>query len=283
MLLLCTQGERNNPFDPGASNTLLPRINFIKPSDTTIIEGNLVKFEVFASNADYYQWKSGSENVGTNNNYYSFTASLSHNDKSVWCIVSNDYGSDTSGQVYLTVLPNHYTTFFWDEFNSDYYNWPIKNETYLTTEISDGYYNVSWDNDGYLYRLPMRFPDLNIRGDYTVEISAEYIDGLPNSFFGLIFYSDNVNFYYFGIDNGKHFKIICDNSTWNDLVNDYKCAINSNTSNILKIIKVGNYTYFFINDVFVAEQYISQIYGNIFGFFVSHKIQVRFDYIKITL
>jgi len=289
LLILCTEGERNNPSDPGGSNYQAPRINYIQPLDTTVIEGNSVKFKVSASNADYYQWKRGYENVGVNSNYYSFTASSSHNNKSIWCIVSNEYGSDTSNLAYLTVLPNHDITVFYDGFSNDNNpnGWWISNlQSYIKTWISDGYYYIDYDNLGRTIGLLLHVSDLNLNGDFTVEISAEYMSGLTDSKFGLIFYasSDQQDYYRFGIENEKKYEIYKRyDGEWKALVNPkYNSAINSYLTNILKIIKVGNNTYFYINDILVAEEYISSIYGNRFGFFVSEQIQVRFDYIKIT-
>jgi hypothetical protein len=111
------------------------------------------------------------------------------------------------------------------------------------------------------------------------------MSGLTDSKFGLIFYasSDQQDYYCFGIENEKGYEIYKRyDGTFYINQRLYNSAINSYLTNILKIIKVGNNTYFYINDILVAEEYISSIYGNRFGFFVSEQIQVRFDYIKIT-
>lgn len=81
----------------------LPPLITVEPTSQTVDENHEATFTLTATGADTYQWKRNSSNVGTSSNSYAFTAVLADDGDSIWCIVSNAYGADTSDTVFLTV------------------------------------------------------------------------------------------------------------------------------------------------------------------------------------
>lgn len=81
----------------------LPPTITVDPTNQMVDENHTATFTLTATEAEAYQWKRNSSNVGTSSNSYAFTAVLDDDGDSVWCIVSNAYGADTSDTVFLTV------------------------------------------------------------------------------------------------------------------------------------------------------------------------------------
>lgn len=118
-LFECTTGDRDNPFDPvnisgvgtgdyTNNNTTTPFIAPPRitghPKNEVVTEGNTAIFSVVATGSDlYYQWKRNGVNVGSNSKSYSYTATMSRDGDTIWCVVSNSAGSETSNVATLTV------------------------------------------------------------------------------------------------------------------------------------------------------------------------------------
>lgn len=106
IILNCTTGDRNNPFDT-KSQTTGPRIT-LQPRDTTVTQGQAVQFVILAEGEDItYQWQKNEEDITVNSKGSIFTIEsvlLSDNNDEYRCIVKNDGGTDTSEVVVLNVL-----------------------------------------------------------------------------------------------------------------------------------------------------------------------------------
>jgi hypothetical protein len=77
------------------------------PSNLRVNEGQQAVFSVAATGTSplSYQWKKGSANIGGNSSTLTIPVSMSGDAGIYWVIVSNAWGTDTSINATLTVLP----------------------------------------------------------------------------------------------------------------------------------------------------------------------------------
>jgi len=163
-LFECTTGDRDNPFDPvnisgvgtgdyTNNNTTTPFIAPPRitghPKDEVVTEGNIAMFSVVATGSGLsYQWKRNGWDKGSNSKSYSYTATMSRDGDSVWCVVSNSAGSVTSNTAILTVEPEE-----------------ISGEIYDANFVSV----IDWDNDGFPEGFTLNI-DPDIDNDATAVI-----------------------------------------------------------------------------------------------------------------
>lgn len=94
-------------FVAGYLEPLAPAIT-AQPTNQTAFEGNTATFNITATTSGgvlHYQWKFNGSNVGTDTNSYARSNCVfADNGGIVTCVVTDDNGSTTSSNAYLTVL-----------------------------------------------------------------------------------------------------------------------------------------------------------------------------------
>jgi hypothetical protein len=88
--------------------TPYPPVVIVDPRDTTVLDGQLAHFAVYATGTPplAYQWQKNNTNLsGATSSTYSVSSVRSDSGVTFRCIVSNSTGKDTSGPALLSVLP----------------------------------------------------------------------------------------------------------------------------------------------------------------------------------
>lgn len=131
--------------------------------------------------------------------------------------------------------------------------------------------------------------EIDIQSNFALEMSIQYKVGDDSNQYGLVFghtksVFDGVNdsIEYFTINNSKN--MYMGNRTWYSYYTElYKNVIKPNSSNKLKIFKIDNTIYYFINNEYCYSSEI-ELSGNInnIGFFVPSNATVLIDNFGIS-
>lgn len=122
-------------------------------------------------------------------------------------------------------------------------------------EVADGKYY--WDMEaieGFIY---YDYPEIDVLGDFYVEVEAEQSRGPVNGQYGLIFlYASGNYYYYFTITEDRRFQVyLLRVGKWESIIPlTFSEAIQPGEKNKLAIIAIEEDLYFYINDAFV--QYV---------------------------
>lgn len=123
--------------------------------------------------------------------------------------------------------------------------------------------------------------------DYTIETKLRLIKGDKNYAMGIIhsMYNDNSSYRAFYINARGQFKVDHYYSKKSHIQVNYEntSAIKKgNAYNILKVEKRANALKYYINDELVHQYYDNSYYGERLAFFTGNKMEIEFDYLKIT-
>lgn len=172
---------------------------------------------------------------------------------------------------------------FIDNFNSNT-GWPLISDNDKIQKIENRVLTISGKNEKYGYRSVREL--YSYSSNYTIQATVMWNSGIRNSAHGLIFSGDHGGQYYaFLVAADGHYKVSSYyNSSWNDITSwkNSSFVYNNPISCILKIEKINNTFWFYINNIFVEKIEISTIYGDYFGFFVGGNQTVSFDDFSIT-
>ncbi len=166
--------------------------------------------------------------------------------------------------------------------------WPIIEDTQHKTSIDNG--RLKFESKVSETYLVYAKTSIGIQSDFTFEFSIQYSTGDASNQYGLVFgyvptSSDGINdpIEYFTINNNK--KMYMGNRTWYTFYTELsEPSILAAGKNILKVVKIGQMLYYFINNVYC---YCSEIEtkqsGNHFGFMVPSKGAVWLDNFTISV
>jgi hypothetical protein len=162
------------------------------------------------------------------------------------------------------------------------------------SEEKDEEHSLSKSKDEYIIErmketgssVPCANAELNYEDNWTIECDAEWLSGIDNSSYGIIFGREGGNYFLFGIAGSGSFiygKYIDWNYTkyieWKE-TNEF----NKWSKNHLQIKKIGNQLTFYINQELVGSHESEPFFGKSFGFKVTNNQKIilqNFKFCKI--
>ncbi len=175
-----------------------------------------------------------------------------------------------------------------DDFSNNKNGWPLGTDNNKSKSIANGKLKLTGINDSYRYFIDKSVTDLDQTKDYTLSVTAKWMEGKNTEGFGLVFASD--------ADNNSRYRFSITADGW-FCINNYEAGgdikylkdwsksevINQNSSpNIISIKKTTGKTEFFINEYLVATIYSFTSYGSTFGLWSSGAQTIDFDNFSLT-
>lgn len=171
-----------------------------------------------------------------------------------------------------------------EDFNNNDALWEVQSKNIAEVQINNGCLHIEHKGkDSYaVWHHYLIDPDF----DYEIETSVIQTEGLKNQGFGIIWGHNNWDDYYkFIITSSNYFMInkkvnqqtfsICDWVKKKNLINP------AGVANILKISKSSGSIKYYINNKLIYEGLPEKFVGTNVGFFVSEKMKIKVDYLKI--
>jgi hypothetical protein len=132
------------------------------------------------------------------------------------------------------------------------------------------------------YSIPCEFCDLNFEDNWSIECNTEWMNGVDNESYGLVFGREKGSYYYFGIAGSDSF-MYCKYIDWT-----YNPCIkwkdtpkfNKWGANHIAIKKIEKQLTFFVNGVQVDTFEAEPFFGKYFGFRVTKNQKVSFRNFK---
>ncbi|MDD3323069.1 MAG: hypothetical protein PHS59_16665 [Paludibacter sp.] len=172
--------------------------------------------------------------------------------------------------------------------DEEHAGWPIKDSTNYTTSINEG--KLQFQSKVEKLYLVFAKTDIDIQSDFSYELTLKYESTSDENYYGILFgYLSTGNsdgstdpIEYFSIDNKQSMYV--GNRSWYSYYTELKKpSIIKNGDNKLKIVKIGDLLYYFINNVY---EYCSEMEtiesGDSFGFIVPPNGTVLLDNFKIS-
>ena len=176
-------------------------------------------------------------------------------------------------------------TIFHDDFNNNNNNWFIKDNDTAYAEVSGGYYFLENRGAYPAYGVWNDVVFIDQSKNFSIKASVNYVLGVQNYGFGLIWGATGSNYYSFLIcEEGGFLVEQYKNGTLTILKNwTTSSAIDtSTTSNLLEIRKEGNTDIFNINGQQVFTMPHQPFYGEAIGFKTDNYVEMAVDYVDIS-
>ncbi|MFH1155604.1 MAG: hypothetical protein V1793_17500 [Pseudomonadota bacterium] len=186
--------------------------------------------------------------------------------------------------------PNTATSGFATVYNEVFSNndngWDLTSTADSWARIQDGWYYLDAYDPNSSYYSWNEIPGFNAGKNFTIETSIRHIAGSATEAFGLTFGLQDIdnNFLYYVSDTGFYGVHKCEDGMWTQFASTMSSAVHTgaNSLNNLKIIRIGNTLYFFLNDIQVFTMPFISFFGTDTGFHVIGDQRVAVDYLKIT-
>jgi outer membrane protein OmpA-like peptidoglycan-associated protein len=170
-----------------------------------------------------------------------------------------------------------------EEFNDNSRNWYLGDDDESSSDILNGYFYIYNKTPDYSYRFWNSFK-FDTNKDFIVESKIRQVYGDKNYGYGIFIAADGLKSNYnFEITSTGYYRTsIQKNGKYDD-----KKWIKSNTIkpfgqyNILRIVKKGDFLYYYINGTLVDAQKFEGPFGNNYGFVLRTKMKAQIDYLKI--
>jgi len=187
-----------------------------------------------------------------------------------------------------TPIPVVSTVFrFVDPFYDNTNDWTLGYDADKKMTIENGKLRVKGISDKFAYHANKRF-DIDVSKNFQVSTVTEWVEGINNNGYGIDFCSNDKSTSHnvFFITANGYYSIgkIINNGSWIDTKKwTLSSAINRDKTgkNILKINKVGNTLFFYINDQLVDNLPFDSNLGNDFGVRVSWNQTIEFDNFEV--
>lgn len=170
-------------------------------------------------------------------------------------------------------------TLFNDDFSSNVNNWKNgREDASFIMGVTDGAYSFEkLDRGG---RIAKQSVFIAPGSDYQIQYKARWVSGTDSSLYGFAWgFKDWNNYQEFSIDK----KGICRYlNALHGTENALTASFNPQEENRLKISRVKDSLYFYVNDVLVIKAPDSSPAGSDAGFVVYNRQKVLFDDLKIT-
>ncbi|MGB0887639.1 MAG: OmpA family protein [Vicingaceae bacterium] len=180
------------------------------------------------------------------------------------------------------------TIIFEEDFTDNSRNWFQKDNDSYKFELKKGHYyikNKEATTRWLSHSIKNLSPD---KENFTIEVKVKQTGGDKQAGFGLLHsvYGDDSNYRKFLINSEGDLKVDHYYSKKSHVQVNYekRKAINTglNKYNVLKIVKEASNLTYYVNDVEVHKSGGNSYYGLKVSFFTGNKMEVEFDYIKIT-
>ncbi|MCF6213735.1 MAG: caspase family protein [Flavobacteriaceae bacterium] len=174
---------------------------------------------------------------------------------------------------------------FFDGFENNNNLWPVSNKSSGVIKVSGGSYNLNYKKDkGSLEAFkPL---EINENKDFKIEALIVKKSGIGDYGYGLIWgRKDSDNYLSFNITGNGNYRISKkEKGTYKNLVtwtSSSEIKTGDGVYNILKIEKIGNRTYYYINDKLVETLDYKPLFGNQVGFVVYHAQAIEVNYLSV--
>jgi len=200
----------------------------------------------------------------------------------------NTAAPDFSSNLLLADTTGYTPTLFLSFDTPSQAGWDIIDDTQHTTSIDNG--RLKFESKVTETYLVYAKTSIDVQSDFTFEFSIQYATGDASNQYGLIFgyvpassvgIDDPIE--YFTINNNK--KMYMGNRTWYTFYTELsENSVLTGGKNILKVVKIGQMLYYFINNVYCyCSEMETKQSGNHFGFMVPSKGTVWLDNFKISV
>ncbi len=173
-----------------------------------------------------------------------------------------------------------------EEFNDNKNDWPIAQQSDVTTSVKNGKYYVNRLNKNGASLLSNAQIKIDENEDFVFEIKAGQISGNAN--YGYGFYwggADPTNFYAITISQNKTFSYYkFEEGRFFDLSTKYNLddfIKDKGAQNTVKMVKKEERISVFINEVIVFSGDFQSFFGQEAGLLVNSEMKVAFDHVKI--
>lgn len=173
---------------------------------------------------------------------------------------------------------------FSDDFNDNKNNWSDDKNTYADFSFYGGKYYLEHkvNEKGYLSHIDKYFDTTK---DFEIETKIQHVTGDTNFPHGFLWGKKDTNYFQFLLTATGYYKIsrIVNNKS-EDIVKWVKSdAVHkgAGSSNIVRILKEGDYYKFYVNDIYVTKIDFEPFYGSQIGYGVYYKQKIAVDYLKI--
>ena len=179
------------------------------------------------------------------------------------------------------------TVVLYENFDNNDNEWFTGKKDSYTAEIKNGKYTIKRkSNEGASWFYQSLDLDPNTE-NFTVEVKMKQTSGVDNYGYGLLWamYSNNEDYQTVLLASNKYLRL----SNYYKEKNHPKLDWGENNSvnkmkkdNVIKVVRTANIVTCYINDNQVYKGGGYSYFGSKFGFYISNKMTVEIDYIKVT-
>ncbi len=186
-----------------------------------------------------------------------------------------------------TISYSQETVLIDEDFSDNSFEWYENDGENIKCEVKDGNYFLKnkTESSRWIYQgLSNLSPD---EEDFTIEMRVRQVSGDKSYAFGMLFsmYSDNSAYQQFFITANGQYKLNHYYSEQDHIMVNYtehEAIEKGYKYNTIKVVKTANIVSYYINDVLVHKAGRFSYFGSRIAFFTGYKMEVEFDYLKIT-
>lgn len=174
-----------------------------------------------------------------------------------------------------------------DHFDDNKNEWFVGKENSYSAEIKNGKYIInrkSKEGASWFHRKLDVDPNTE---NFTVEVKMKQISGVDNYGYGLLWgmYSNNEDYQTVLVASNKFLRLANYYSEKNHPYLDWhenESVKKMKKDNVIKVVRSANIVTYYINGIQVYKDGGYSYFGSKFGFYISNKMEVEIDYIKVT-
>lgn len=171
-----------------------------------------------------------------------------------------------------------------EDFNDNSNEWPYIDATSTSpSSISNG--QLVWHNQAGGYSQKTKKVPINWSLDFDIETKLKRLSGKRNNIYGMMFdFEDWDNHYYFGYAPTGYFIVYKEINNEEVFSTGWKKSefIKGDGDHILKVEKIGNQLFFFINNKMVHSIKGQQHVGDYQGLLICDSAMASYDYFRIA-
>ena len=130
--------------------------------------------------------------------------------------------------------------------------------------------------------IPVVYADINDDENWTIDCDTEWLDGIDNNSYGIIFGRNIGSYFSFNLSGNGYYCCGRDTETTYDKLIDWKecISIRKWSNNHIQIKKINDTVIFYINNEFVDSITYEPLFGKNFGFKITNMQKVSFRNFK---